>query len=159
MAVPPSIIKKCDEAVLLWLMETVFCAAEDKGDEGELQFLKEKDVEDFFSCELPAFPSGLRPAVLKKQIWCKLEALFHTEQAAVAGSGAGGPAAVSAVGMVIKNTTERSRDDIKNANRRFYWDEFVTWGTASQGEVTDVFPTPEQARTVLRQVNNSNNCD
>ena len=159
LAFPNSIIKKCDEAVLLWLMETVFCAAEDKGDEGELQFLKEKDVEDFFSCELPAFPEGLRPAVLKKAIWCKLEALYHTEQAAVAGSGAGGPAAVSAVGMLVDNTTARPKEDVKYANKRMYWGDYVTWGTPSQGEITDVFPTSEQARKVLRQVNNSNNCD
>ena len=94
----------------MWLMETVFCTAEDKEHEVELKFLKEKDVEDFFSCELPAFPSGLRPAVLKKAIWCKLEAFFHTEQAAVAGAGAGGPAAASAVGVLVENTAERTKE-------------------------------------------------
>ena len=159
LRVPNSIIKKCDEAVLLWLTETVSCFAEDHGNEGELKFLKEKDVEDFFSCELPAFPEGLRPAVLKKAIWCKLEALYHTEQAAVAGSGAGGPAAVSAVGMLVDNTTERPKDDVKWANKIMHWGEFVTWGTPSQGEITDVFQTSEQARKVLRQVINSINCN
>jgi hypothetical protein len=159
LKVPGSIIKRCDNAVLLWLMDTVFCCAEDVGNEGELKYLKERDLEVFFSCDLPPLPVGLRLTVLKQAIWSKLEAMYHTEQAAAAGSGAGGPAAVSAVGMVIKNTTERSRDDKKNANSTVFWGEFVTWGTASQGEITDVFKTPEQARNFLRQVNNSINCD
>ena len=98
---PKSIIKKCDEAVLLWLMQTAFCMAEDKGEEGGLKFLKEKDVDEFFSCDPPVFPSVLKPAVLQKAIWCKLEAFFHSEQAAAAGAGAGGPAAASAVGILV----------------------------------------------------------
>ena len=159
LKVPNSIIKKCDEAVLLWLMETVFCCAEDVGNEGELKYLKERDVDIFFSCDLPPFPEGLRLTVLKQAIWSKLEALYHTEQAAAAGSGAGGQAAVSAVGMLVDNTTARPKEDVKYANRRMHWGYFVTWGTPSQGEITDVFPTSEQARKVLRQVNNSNNCD
>ena len=83
-------------------MDTAFCCAEDVGNEGELKYLKERDLEVFFSCDLPPLPEGLRLTVLKQAIWSKLEAMYHTEQVAAAGSGAGGPAAVSAVGLLIK---------------------------------------------------------